>query len=77
MLLAKILDPETGMIDIEDVDSRETAKITELRTAGYLDFMAAERPAANEGEKVIERLDVSNDKIVQSWDVMAELIDSN
>ena len=72
MILAKILDPETGMMDIQNVDFRQGAKITELRQAGYLQFVAAEYPAMNEGEKAVETLEVVNGKIVQSWTITTE-----
>ena len=42
MKLAKILDPESGLMDIQNVDFRQGSKITELRQAGYLQFVATE-----------------------------------
>lgn len=71
MLLAKILDPETGLMDIENVDFRNGKKITELRAAGYLDFVGAEQPQVNDGEKAVERMETINGKIVQSWAIEA------
>ncbi len=71
MVLAKILDPETGMMDIQSVDFRNGKQITELRAAGYLDFVASEQPKVNDGEKAVERIETINGKIVQSWTIEA------
>ena len=72
MVLAKILDPESGLMDIQNVDFRQGSKITELRQAGYLQFVATEQPAVNDGEKAVETLEVVNGKIVQSWTITTE-----
>ena len=71
MLLAKILDPDSGLMDIQNVDFRNGRKITELRAAGYLDFVAGEQPQANDGEMAVERIDTINVKIVQTWTIEA------
>ena len=71
MVLAKILDPETGMMDIQSVDFRNGKQITELRAASYLDFVASEQPKVNDGEKAVERIETINGKIVQSWTIEA------
>ena len=70
MVLAKILDPETGLMDIQSVDFRQITQINDLRAAGYLDFVAAEQPQVNKGEKAIERIETINGKIVQTWTVI-------
>lgn len=71
MLLAKILDPDSGLMDIQNVDFRNGRKITELRAAGYLDFVAGEQPHVNDGEKAVERIETINGKIVQTWTIEA------
>ena len=58
-----------GLIDITYCSLNEGAKITELRNAGFLDFVEAEQPKCDTGFVVVESLNVVNGKMVQSWKV--------
>lgn len=66
-LLAKYVQGEP--LDLRRVDKRQGAYITELRNAGFLDFVPSEQPKGELGISVVESLDVVDGKLVQSWRV--------
>ena len=67
MLLARI--NKDGLLDMRRCLIEEGAKITELRNAGFIDFVEAEQPKCDTGFVVVESLEVVNGKMVQSWKV--------
>lgn len=67
MKLAKI--GSDGFIDIVECDTKIGRKITELRNAGFLDFVPSEQPQCDSGYKSVDSFTVENGKIVQSWEV--------
>lgn len=69
MELAKIL-PD-GSIDLRWCDPQQGVKITELRNAGFLNFVASKQPTAKSGEIAVDSFAVINGKIVQSWSIQS------
>lgn len=67
MVLAKF--DKDGLLDMRHCLVEEGAKITELRNAGFLDFVEAEQPKCDTGFVAVESLEVVNGKLVQSWKV--------
>ena len=65
MELAKL--DKDGLLDLRYCDIREGAKITELRNAGFLDFVESEQPTCEPGYNVVESIDEVGGKLVQSW----------
>lgn len=51
MILAK--KSKNGTIDLIDCSMKQGAYVTELRNAGFLDFVPSEQPAAEPGETVV------------------------
>ena len=52
-------------------DPQQGVKITELRSAGFLDFVASKQPTAKSGEIAVDSFAVINGKIVQSWSIQS------
>ena len=70
LLLAKYVPGEP--LDLRCVDSRAGAYLTELRNAGFIDFVASEQPTAEPGKAVVETLEIVDGKMVQSWHIVDE-----
>lgn len=70
MILAK--RNKDGTIDLIDCSMKQGAYITELRNAGFLDFVPSEQPKGEQGTSVVESLDVVDGKLVQSWRVVED-----
>ena len=68
--LAKYVQGEP--LDLRRVDKSQGAYITELRNAGFLDFVPSEQPTSEPGTSVVESLDVVDGKLVQSWRVVED-----
>lgn len=68
ILLAKYKEGEP--LDLRCVDEKRGAYITELRNAGFIDFVASEQPTAEPGKAVVETLEVVDGKLVQSWHIV-------
>lgn len=67
MLLAII--NEDGLIDMRRCLIEEGAKITELRNAGFLDFVSSEMPQCESGFHVVEHINEVGGKLLQKWSV--------
>lgn len=70
ILLAKYKEGEP--LELHCVDMKRGAYITELRNAGFIDFVASEQPTAEPGKSVVETLEIVDGKIVQSWHIVYE-----
>ena len=70
LLLAKYKEGEP--LDLRCVDEKHGAYLTELRNAGFIDFVASEQPTAEPGTSVVESLDFVDGKLVQSWRVVED-----
>lgn len=70
ILLAKYIQGES--LDLRRVDKLQGAYITELRDAGFLDFVPSMQTTGGLGTSVIESLDVVGGKLVQSWCVIED-----
>ena len=70
MELAKIL--HDGSIDLRWCDPEHGVRITELRNAGFLDFVASEQPSVKSGEIAVDSFAVIDGKVVQSWSVQSD-----
>ena len=70
ILLAKYKEGEP--LDLRCVDEKHGAYLTELRNAGFIDFVASEQPTAEPGKSVVEKLDFVDGKLVQSWRVVED-----
>lgn len=68
ILLAKYKKGEA--LDLRCVDEKRGAYITELRNAGFIDFVPSERPTEEPGKAVVESLEVVDGKLVQSWHIV-------
>ena len=67
MLLAQIY--KDGLLDLRNCYPSEGAKITELRNAGFLDFVESEQPQCETGFHAVDSCVVENGKVVQSWTI--------
>lgn len=70
ILLAKYIPGEP--LDLRCVDSKVGAYLTKLRESGFLDFVASERPTPEPGKVVVERLEIVDGILVQSWEIQDE-----
>ena len=70
ILLAKYKEGEP--LDLRCVDEKRGAYITELRNAGFIDFVASEQPTAEQGQAVVQTLELVNGKKRQSWHIVDE-----
>ena len=70
ILLAKYKEGEP--LDVRCVDEKRGAYLTELRNAGFIDFVPSEQPTGEPGTSVVESLDVVDGKLVQSWRVVED-----
>ena len=66
MELAKIL-PD-GTIDLRYCDPKIGSRVTELRNAGFLDFVASEQPQCDAGYIAKDSFTIVDGKVVQSWE---------
>ena len=66
MELAKIL-PD-GTIDLRYCDPKIGSRVTELRNAGFLDFVASEQPRCDAGYIAKDSFAIIGGKVVQSWE---------
>ena len=66
MELAKIL-PD-GTIDLRYCDPKIGSKVTELRNAGFLDFVASDPPKCDAGYIAKDSFAIIGGKVVQSWE---------
>lgn len=71
ILLAQFFGAEMPL-DVRQVDTKQGTYITELRNAGFLDFVPSEQPTGEPGTSVVESLDVVDGKLVQSWRVIED-----
>lgn len=71
ILLAQFFGAEMPL-DVRQVDTKQGAYITELRNAGFLDFVPSEQPTGEPGTSVVESLDVVDGKLVQTWRVIED-----
>ena len=70
MELAKIL-PD-GTIDLRYCDPKMGSKVTELRNAGFLDFVPSEQPKCEAGYIAKDTFAIVDGKLVQSWEIKTE-----
>lgn len=66
MELAKILP--NGAVDLRYCDPKNGSKVTELRNAGYLDFVVNEPPKCKAGYIAKGKVSIIDGKVVQSWE---------
>ena len=66
MELAKIL-PD-GTIDLRYCDPKIGSRVTELRNAGFLDFVKSEQPKCETGYIATDSFTIIDGKVVQSWE---------
>lgn len=66
MELAKILP--NGTIDLRYCDPKIGSRVTELRNAGYLDFVPSEQPRCDAGYIAKDSFTIVDGKVVQSWE---------
>ena len=71
MELAKI--DTNGLLDLRYCDNSLGAKITELRNAGFLDFVSSEQPQCNPGEIAVDSFTIEGGKVIQHWEIQREL----
>lgn len=70
MELAKIL-PD-GTIDLRYCDPKIGSKVTELRNAGFLDFVPSEQPKCEAGYIAKDTFAIVDGKLVQSWEIQSD-----
>ena len=63
---------EGARLVLRCVDEMRVAYLTELRNAGFIDFVASEQPTAEPGKAVVETLEIVDGKMVQSWHIVDE-----
>lgn len=56
-------------LDLREVSTANGEYVTQLREAGFVDFVASERPTEQPGKTVVESLDMIDGKLVQSWSI--------
>jgi len=67
MELAKIISIHE--IDLRFCPKEHGARMTELRDAGFLDFVGSEQPQVESGYIALDSYEVKNGKVVQSWEI--------
>lgn len=70
MELAKIISENE--IDIRFCPPQLGAKMTELRDAGFLDFVPSEQPQVEPGFIAVDSFEIKDGKVVQSWVVKTD-----
>lgn len=70
MELAKIISENE--IDIRFCPSGLGARMTELRNAGFLDFVPSEQPQVEPGFIAVDSFEIKDGKVVQSWSVKTD-----
>lgn len=66
MELAKILSD--GTIDLRYCNPTNGSRVTELRNAGFLDFVASDPPKCDAGYIAKDSFAIIGGKVVQSWE---------
>lgn len=66
MKLAKILP--NGILDMRICDPKIGSRVTELRNAGFLDFVASDPPKCDAGYIAKDTFTIVDGKVVQSWE---------
>ena len=66
MELAKILSD--GTIDLRYCNPTNGSRVTELRNAGFLDFVASDPPKCDAGYIAKDTVTIVDGKVVQSWE---------
>ena len=66
MELAKILS--NGTIDLRYCNPTNGSRVTELRNAGFLDFVPSEQPQCDSGYIAKDTFTIIDGKVVQSWE---------
>ena len=66
MELAKILSD--GTIDLRYCNPTNGSRVTELRNAGFLDFVASDPPKCDAGYIAKDTFTIVDGKVVQSWE---------
>ena len=66
MELAKILSD--GTIDLRYCNPTNGSRVTELRNAGFLDFVASNPPKCDAGYIAKDSFTIVDGKVVQSWE---------
>ena len=66
MKLAKILP--NGILDMRICDPKIGSRVTELRNAGFLDFVASDPPKCDAGYIAKDTFAIIDGKVVQSWE---------
>lgn len=56
-------------LDLREIDTQQGLYITELREAGFVDFVASKQPMEQPGKAIIESLEMIDGKLVQSWSI--------
>lgn len=67
MELAKILDD--GTIDLRSCSPLEGERMTQLREAGFLNFVPSEQPQVETGFTAVDSFEIQNGNVVQKWEV--------
>lgn len=70
MELAKIISENE--IDIRFCPNELGARMTELRNAGFLDFVPSEQPQVEPGFIAVDSFEIKDGKVVQSWSVKTD-----
>lgn len=70
MILARYEDGEP--LDVRFVSEIRGSYVTELREAGFLDFVASEQPQCDTGFVAVDSYVVKDGKLVQSWEIKTD-----
>lgn len=70
MLLAKFISEKE--IYLLDCPIQLGSKITELRNAGFLDFIGSDQPQVEIGKCAISHYDLKEGKVYQSWSIIED-----
>lgn len=70
MELAKIL-PD-GTVDLRFCSPLQGERMTQLRDAGFLNFVPSEQPQADTGFVAVDSFEVVNGCVVQSWTIKVD-----
>lgn len=70
MKLAKILP--NGILDMRICDPKIGSRVTELRNAGFLDYIPSEQPKCDAGYIAKDSYKIIDGKVVQSWEIKTE-----
>lgn len=56
-------------LDLREVNTQQGLYVTELREAGFVDFVASEQPMEQPGKTIVESLEMIDGKLVQTWSI--------